>query len=365
MFECSGDSLMRLFSHEELANPATEEFKDISNMVRKYVKFFIFDQMKAQESDILDTLQPDEIVNSFVLKYDHSGNAISPKDAIKFLKSREACGLDEGDINLPTYEDRVAYFGASLMYHINEYKRANFKFDPMMLLKGIFHNFARNENLSNDEENKAFDLNHRLEVDKFRETLRKILFDPTIKKQFDIIRLHIPPDIDGFKVKPYPDEQHHRDGGDPDNTEETPPDEVISKDNETSNKQHHRAVGGDPDTAPEIPDAIGNVDKHTKKKNDYVDLYDGNSDVDNEDETSNKQHHRAVGGDPDTNPGVKSWWQQFLKEYPSINKSLTYMGSHPVATAGGATLVALGMYGAAKLWKKYKEKKKQQQVHNK
>ena len=47
MFECSGDSLMRLFSHEELANPATEEFKDISNMVRKYVKFFIFDQMKA------------------------------------------------------------------------------------------------------------------------------------------------------------------------------------------------------------------------------------------------------------------------------------------------------------------------------
>ena len=305
---------MRLYSYEELANPATEEFKNISNMVRKYIKMFVFDQMKESEQDIFDTLQPDEIVNSFVLKYDHSGNAIGPRDAIKFLKSREASGLDEGDINLPTYEDRVAYFGASLMYHLNEYKRANFKFDPMMPIKGLFHNFARNENLSNDEENKAIDINHRSEVDKFRETLRKMLSNPTAKKQFDIIRLHIPPDIDSSKVKPYPDEQHHRDGGDPDNTEETPPDEVMSKD----------------------------------------------------DEISNKQHHHAVGGDPDPNPEVKSWWQQFLKEHPDINKTLTYMNEHPVATAAGATLVALGMYGAAKLWKKYKEKKKkQQQVHNK
>ena len=40
------------------------------------------------------------------------------------------------------------------------------------------------------------------------------------------------------------------------------------------------------------------------------------------------------------------------------------MNQHPVATAAGATLVALGMYGAAKLWKRYKEKKKQQ-LHNK
>ena len=358
---------MRLYSHEELANPATEEFKDISNMVRKYIKMFVFDQMKESEQDIFDTLEPDEIVNSFVLKYDHSGNAIGPRDAIKFLKSREASGLDEGHINLPTYEDRVAYFGASLMYHINEHKRANFKFDPMMPIKGLFHNFARNENLSNDEENKAIDINHRVELDKFRETLRKVLFDPTAKTQFDIIRLHIPPDIDSSKVKPYPDEQHHSDGGDPDDPQETPSDDVISKDDEISNKQHHHAVGGDPDTTPEIPDAIGNVDKYTKKKNDYVDLYDGNSNVDNvdnEDETSNQQHHRAVGGDPDPNPEVKSWWYQFLKEHPDINKSLTYMNEHPVATAAGATLVALGMYGAAKLWKKYKEKKKQQ-AHNK
>ena len=148
-----------------------------------------------------------------------------------------------------------------------------------------------------------------------------------------MIRLHnLPfPDIDGSKVKPYPNEQHHRDGG-------------------------------DPDTA--TPDAIDNVDKYTEKKNTSVDLYDSSDDSDDGDTKDDHTHpHHAVGGDPDPLE-VKSWWQQFLKEHPSINKSLTYMNQHPVATAAGATLVALGMYGAAKLWKRYKEKKKQQ-LHNK
>jgi len=59
VFECDGDILVRLFSYEELANPVTEDFKDISNIARKFVKFFVLDQMEKSKQDIFDTLKPD------------------------------------------------------------------------------------------------------------------------------------------------------------------------------------------------------------------------------------------------------------------------------------------------------------------
>ena len=351
----SGDILVRLFSYEELANPVTEDFKDISNMVHKFVNSFVFDQMEKSNQDIpADTLESHKLVNSFVMKYCmHGNNWITMRDAINFLNSREACGLDEeGPISIPTHEDRIAYFCASLMYHINENKHANFKLDSILSIKHLFYNFATNKSLFDHEKNRRISDYSEDRYDRFTKTLYKVLSDPTTKTQFDMIRLHnLPiPDIDGSKVEPYPNEQHHRDGGDPDNTEETLPDEFIIKDG--SKVSDHE--GGDLDTA--IPDAIGNVNKYTEK-----DLYDGSDDGDTKDDHTHPHH--AVGGDPDPIE-VKSWWQQFLKEHPSINKSLTYMNQHPVATAAGATLVALGMYGAAKLWKRYKEKKKQQ-LHNK
>lgn len=114
----SGDILVRLFSYEELANPVTKDFKDISNMVHKFVNSFVFDQMEKSNQDIpADTLESHKLVNSFVMKYCMYGsNWMTMGDATNFLNSREACGLDEeGSIRMPTHEDRIAYFCASLM----------------------------------------------------------------------------------------------------------------------------------------------------------------------------------------------------------------------------------------------------------
>lgn len=54
------------------------------------------------------------------------------------------------------------------------------------------------------------------------------------------------------------------------------------------------------------------------------------------------------------------WWTNFLSENPTIKTALESMGQHPIATAAGATLVALGMYAAAKKWRAYRDAKKQE-----
>lgn len=54
------------------------------------------------------------------------------------------------------------------------------------------------------------------------------------------------------------------------------------------------------------------------------------------------------------------WWSKFLSDNPNIAAALDAMGQHPIATAAGATLVALGMYAAAKKWRAYRDAKKQE-----
>ena len=61
---------------------------------------------------------------------------------------------------------------------------------------------------------------------------------------------------------------------------------------------------------------------------------------------------------------IKSWWQEFLKEHPTIDNALTTMGEHPIATAAGVALVSLGMYKAARMWKEYKRKKQAESINN-
>lgn len=50
-------------------------------------------------------------------------------------------------------------------------------------------------------------------------------------------------------------------------------------------------------------------------------------------------------------------WKTFLNNHPDIDKALTTMGKHPVATTAGATLIALGMYAAAKKWNEFRKSK--------
>lgn len=61
---------------------------------------------------------------------------------------------------------------------------------------------------------------------------------------------------------------------------------------------------------------------------------------------------------------IKSWWQEFLKEHPTIDNALTTMGEHPIATAAGVALVSLGMYKAARMWKEYKRRKQAESINN-
>ena len=56
------------------------------------------------------------------------------------------------------------------------------------------------------------------------------------------------------------------------------------------------------------------------------------------------------------------WWSKFLSDNPNIAAALDAMGQHPIATAAGATLVALGMYAAAKKWREYRDAKKQEEL---
>ena len=311
-------------------------------------------------------------------KNDHISDSVA-----NLLKSKEISDLE---VSL-TYEDIVNYFNGSLSYVIDSYRKLGFVIYEKEVFNKLFHGDNSHNAYHNTNSNtwskdnniitRVVFWRYKSDMDKFRETLDKVRNSEDGKKQLEVIEpytingeikrkrkiqdeLNHPP-VKGDEIK-NDSHNHHVNGGDPDTTDKSDVVGNVDKKDNINNYQHD-VVGGDPDTTPEIPDAIGNVDKYTKKKNDYVDLYDGNSDVDDVDKEDNHIHpHHVVGGDPD--PEVKSWWQQFLKEHPSINKSLTYMDSHPVATAAGATLVALGMYGAAKLWKKYKEKKKQQ-AHNK
>ena len=59
-------------------------------------------------------------------------------------------------------------------------------------------------------------------------------------------------------------------------------------------------------------------------------------------------------------PWLEKTWETFQTEYPNVASALKTMGAHPVATTAGVALIGLGMYGAAKLWKKYRERKAQE-----
>lgn len=60
---------------------------------------------------------------------------------------------------------------------------------------------------------------------------------------------------------------------------------------------------------------------------------------------------------PTPKSSIAIWWDQFRNDNPTIDRALTTMGQNPIATAAGATLIALGMYAAAKKWKEYRERK--------
>lgn len=78
---------------------------------------------------------------------------------------------------------------------------------------------------------------------------------------------------------------------------------------------------------------------------------------------------RPEGGDPDYDPNEtkpsplpasteQSWLDQFLADNPSIAAVFKSMGEHPMPWAVGTVLVSLGMYGAARKWKEFREAKK-------
>ena len=62
----------------------------------------------------------------------------------------------------------------------------------------------------------------------------------------------------------------------------------------------------------------------------------------------------AGGGDAEE----KGWLDQFLADNPSIAAVFKSMGEHPVPWAVGTVLVSLGMYGAARKWKEFRDRKK-------
>lgn len=56
-------------------------------------------------------------------------------------------------------------------------------------------------------------------------------------------------------------------------------------------------------------------------------------------------------------PEEQSWWNEFLNNNPNLKWALDKMGAHPVATTAGATLIALGMYVAARKWNEFRKSK--------